>query len=448
MKSTSSVKTNTVFAVLSATLFSFCSPLFAATINTSQVDKDLRFLASDEMQGRAIGTAQINDVENYIVDQFKDAGLKPLAQLKGYKQAINLYVYTPQQVELSINGNAIDAADIAFSAGHNFSLNKENSQVVHVAAADDLRAAMSSVNQQGGNTLVVIDEAHRTQFVQYQQYLARGSKSLTEKAEQALVMVIANIDSLENYAAKGSVEKSQVTLANVVGVLEANNDSDEYVIYSAHHDHVGTTQALDEAQDVIYNGANDDASGVSAVLNLARYYAAQQKSGQLELKRNIMFVSFTAEESGLLGSKAFVNDVNTDQIVAMINIEMIGKASEFGSGKVWMTGFDRSDLGELLNKANGEQTIYADPYPAYQLFYRSDNASLAKAGVPAHSFSSTQINKDLDYHKVTDEVETLDVEQMTLIINTLANASMPLLTGEVTPKRIDKESAGAAGAFF
>ncbi|MDN3652202.1 M28 family peptidase [Thalassotalea ponticola] len=438
----------TTLASLTLTVASALASVNAAQIDLAKVTQDMQFLASDAMQGRAIGSQQIELAEDYIVEQFKQAGLTPLAQLNGFKQHFTLYKYTPEQIAVTLNGVTIDSQDIAFSASGTVDLTTENSRIVYINKQQKLAPELNSINQSGGNTLVVIAPEHRSQFVQYQRYLSRGSMALSEKNGDGLVMVISEQQAIEQFSAKGNAKQQRIALANVVGVLTANEPTDEYVIFSAHHDHVGTTKALDANQDIIYNGANDDASGVSAVLNLARYYQQKQRSGNLELKRNIMFVSFTAEESGLLGSKAFVDQVDTDDIVAMINIEMIGKPSEFGPGKIWMTGFDRSNLGHLLNSAHGKQTIYADPYPEYNLFYRSDNASLARAGVPAHSVSSTQINNDLDYHKVTDEIDTLDIEQMRDIIDTLGQASVPLLTGEVTPHRIDGVSASGVGAFF
>ena len=129
---------------------------------------------------------------------------------------------------------------------------------------------------------------------------------------------------------------------------------------------------------------------------------------------------------------------------------MIGKPSKFGAGTLWMTGMDRSNLGALLNKNLVELNtqIYQDPYPEQGLFYRSDNATLARLGVAAHSFSSTQLDKDQHYHKVTDDINSLDLSSMHKVIETLATATQPLVDGTATPTRIDKAEVRAKGKIY
>ena len=131
-------------------------------------------------------------------------------------------------------------------------------------------------------------------------------------------------------------------------------------------------------------------------------------------------------------------------------MEMIGKPSKFGAGKVWMTGFKRSNLAKIMNSAleADNKEIYAAPYPKQRLFYRSDNATLARLGVPAHSFSSTQIDNDPHYHKVSDELKTLDLKSMQQVIETIADASSPLLSGKATPTRIDQSKVHQSGKIF
>jgi Zn-dependent M28 family amino/carboxypeptidase len=134
----------------------------------------------------------------------------------------------------------------------------------------------------------------------------------------------------------------------------------------------------------------------------------------------------------------------------MINIEMIGKPSKFGAGTLWMTGIERSNLGQLLNqqlKAH-QAEIYQDPYPEQGLFYRSDNATLARLGVPAHSFSSTQLDKDKHYHKVSDDIASLNLTSMHQVIKNLAIATQGLVAGVDTPSRVDISQVRAIGKIF
>ena len=155
------------------------------------------------------------------------------------------------------------------------------------------------------------------------------------------------------------------------------------MLFSAHYDHIGIRAA--SAGDSIANGANDDASGTTAVVMLGRYFAERGTP-----ERTLLFAAFTAEELGGYGSRYYSTQLDPDQIVAMFNIEMIGKPAVEGPNTAWITGLERSSFGLLLQEAvtGTEYEFYPDPYPAQGLFYRSDNATLARLGVPAHSISN------------------------------------------------------------
>jgi Zn-dependent M28 family amino/carboxypeptidase len=156
-------------------------------------------------------------------------------------------------------------------------------------------------------------------------------------------------------------------------------------------------------------------------------------------ERTILFAAFTAEEGGGYGSRHFSTQLDPDQIVAMFNIEMIGKPAVEGPNTAWVTGFERSSFGPLLQEAV-EGTVfsfYPDPYPDQNLFYRSDNATLARLGVPAHSISTTPIDVDEDYHQVSDHIETLDLDHMTNAIKAIAMGAETMISGAATPSRVD-----------
>jgi hypothetical protein len=117
---------------------------------------------------------------------------------------------------------------------------------------------------------------------------------------------------------------------------------------------------------------------------------------------------------------------------------MIGKEPASGPKTAWLTGFERSDFGKIIQK-NLEGTgykLFPDPYARFGLFFRSDNASLARLGVPAHTFSTTQIDKDKDYHQVSDEAETLDVGVITETIKAVAKGTESIINGKDTPTRV------------
>lgn len=156
-------------------------------------------------------------------------------------------------------------------------------------------------------------------------------------------------------------------------------------------------------------------------------------------ERTLIFAAFTAEEAGGYGSRYFSRQLDPHQIVAMFNIEMIGKPPVSGPNTAWITGFDQSSFGEILQRSveGTEYSFYADPYPEHNLFLRSDNATLARLGVPAHSISTTPIDVDRDYHQVSDEVSTLDLAHMTNTIRAIAAAATTIVRGEETPTRVE-----------
>ncbi|WOH38074.1 M28 family peptidase [Thalassotalea fonticola] len=416
---------------------------FAGDISISSIEKDMQFLASDELKGRLAGSTEISIAEDYIATQFKQAGLQPLDGLTSFKQEFALHRYTPMQINVLLNSKQIAQQHIAFAGStNNFNFDEKNISTKVVSKTDNLRSVITQANVKGGNTLLLVNSAHTELFKRYQNHFTQGSQSIEQRKPATLVMILTDTLNVEDLTVNGSILHQQEKLTNIIAVKPGSRKPEEFVIFSAHHDHIGTTANGEE--DGIYNGANDDASGVSAVLNLARHYQ------YIENERSIMYVTFTAEESGLLGSSYFIKDIDAHSIIAMLNIEMIGKPSEFGPGTFWMTGYERSNLAQILNKNlnSTKQQVFADPYPKYKLFYRSDNASLAQLGVPAHSLSSTQMTNDHDYHQVSDELATLDLQQMTDIINSIATASTSLINGKDTPNRIEKVKPRENGLIF
>jgi Zn-dependent M28 family amino/carboxypeptidase len=232
------------------------------------------------------------------------------------------------------------------------------------------------------------------------------------------------------------------TLENVVGVLPGKSKKDEYVIFSAHYDHLGISKP--ENGDSIYNGANDDASGTTAVIMLAEYFKALDNN-----ERTIVFAAFTAEEAGGYGSQYFSKQFDPNKVIAMFNIEMIGTESKWGKSSAYITGYDKTDMGKILqnNLEGSEFTFYPDPYPFQNLFYRSDNAALARLGVPAHTISTSKMSaragtdgdSEPNYHKVSDQIETLDMDNMAMIIKAIALSSKTIIDGTDAPGRVKAE---------
>jgi hypothetical protein len=125
----------------------------------------------------------------------------------------------------------------------------------------------------------------------------------------------------------------------------------------------------------------------------------------------------------------------------MFNIEMIGTESKWGRNTAYITGYEKTDMGAMLQKnlKGSEFAFHPDPYPDQQLFYRSDNATLARLGVPAHTISTAKMDSEPHYHKPSDHVETLDLDNMAMIIRSIALSSRSIVGGKETPRRVKKE---------
>jgi hypothetical protein len=204
---------------------------------------------------------------------------------------------------------------------------------------------------------------------------------------------------------------------NVVGLIRGGDPSlrDEVVVVGAHHDHVGIGPPVDG--DSIYNGADDDASGVVAVLEIARAL----KAGPAP-RRTVVFIAFTGEEMGLLGTRWYLANPTypLDAMVAQFQIEMTGRPDSLagGPGKAWLTGYERSTMGDMLRDHG--IPIVPDPRPEQNFFMRSDNIAFARAGIPAHTLSS--FNLHTDYHRPSDTADRVDYEHMTEVIRAAARA--------------------------
>ncbi|PIF31517.1 peptidase M28-like protein [Flavobacterium sp. 9] len=201
---------------------------------------------------------------------------------------------------------------------------------------------------------------------------------------------------------------------NIVGVLEGTDPKlkKEFVVLSAHYDHIGLETK--EQPDVIFNGANDDASGVTAVAQMAKYFSETKSN-----KRSILFVFFAGEEKGLLGSKSLVEKLKKQDfnLYTQLNIEMIGVPMK-RDYRAYITGFDKSNMADKINEYTGKKTIGFLPKEAeYKLFYRSDNYSFFKEfGKPCQSISTFDFENFDYYHHVSDEFKVMDIPHMTSFI--------------------------------
>jgi len=198
---------------------------------------------------------------------------------------------------------------------------------------------------------------------------------------------------------------------NVVGILRGSDAGKGAILLTAHLDHLGI--GPEKKGDRIYNGADDDASGTTAVIELARVFSARARPA-----RTILFVLFGSEEIGGYGNRYFLDHspVPLDQIVANLEFEMIGRRDPaLPRDGLWLTGFDRSDLGPTL--ARHGASLVADPHPEQNFFKRSDNYSLARRGIIAQTVSSFGLHAD--YHQPSDEIGRIDFPHVTRAIGSM-----------------------------
>ncbi|WP_278351619.1 M28 family peptidase [Chryseobacterium gleum] len=222
------------------------------------------------------------------------------------------------------------------------------------------------------------------------------------------------------------------TVYNVCGIKKGK--SDQYLGFSGHFDHIGISN---KSGDNIYNGADDDASGITTLVGIADYFKNKKPDFSM------VFMAFNGEEKGMLGSRAISTDSNLDHIynkmTALFNFEMVATESQWGKNALYMTGDGFSDLDELFNKnaVNGLK-INADPYAKQQLFYRSDNVSFVKKKIIAHSFSTVDMTKASHYHHENDDINIVDFDNMTQIINNFGKTLDNLNPKNFSPKYNDQ----------
>lgn len=219
---------------------------------------------------------------------------------------------------------------------------------------------------------------------------------------------------------------------NVCGIKKGK--SEKSLAFSGHFDHIGTNN---KEGDNIYNGADDDASGISTVIGLSDYFKNK------ETDFSMVFMAFNAEEIGLIGSKALSENQNLDPVLdhisALFNFEMLATDSQFGKNAVYMTGDEFSDFDELINKnaVNGLK-VYPDPYQKEHLFYRSDNVNFVKRKIIAHSISTVDMSTAKHYHAVNDDINIVDADNLTNIINNFAKTIEKLNPQNFQPHYNDK----------
>ncbi len=421
-----------------------------STITEASIRGHMEFLASDAMNGRGSGTADEWRTAEYIASNLRRWGIEPMGDDGGYVQKIATGRTTSAAPPLlvagsmtlmhgreilvqNINQGAVkgplfrytfgatvpagafvfvpdgvtpDNAALAKAAGM---LTLETPQLRTAWAATGGRPAPAAVAGGGGR--------------------AGGTPAppivriVLDKATHAAIAGMAD----------GTVLDFQCTLQpgftwNAAGRLTGTDpvQKEEVILLGAHLDHVGARPAV-PGVDTIFNGADDDASGVTAVMELAEALSKAPRG-----KRTIVFGFFGSEESGGAGANHFVTKpvIPLDKIKAMLQFEMLGRPDPLiPPNTLWLTGYERSNLGVEL--ARHDARLVQDPHPEQSFFTRSDNIRFAREGVISHTVSSFNLHKD--YHQASDEVKTIDFPYMTKAITSMYGPIIWLANSNFVP---------------
>ncbi|HQX73795.1 MAG TPA: M20/M25/M40 family metallo-hydrolase [Chitinophagaceae bacterium] len=396
-------------------------------INVKEVERIEKTLASDAMRGRRAFTPDIDRAAEFIAAEFKSIGLQIWNNNNNYRQEFAMVRTKNIATSGNFDGTVIDEKNIiVITSQSHLKINQSSGyEKVSIKAGTNLQIEARKMVRSNKNLLVLVDKSFSNSFGNISRL-----KSSMFKAYTNVVFVLSDTDPAR-FDIESTHEITEQKLANIVAVLPGKSKKDEYVIFSGHYDHLGVGKPVNG--DSIYNGANDDAAGITALIMLSNYFKQVNNN-----ERTIVFAAFTAEEVGGFGSQYFSRQIDADKVMAMFNIEMIGTESKWGKNSAYITGYEKTNMGEILAKdlKGTAFAFYPDPYPQQQLFYRSDNATLARLGVPAHTISTSKMDVEPHYHKLTDHVETLDLTNMTEVIKAITLSSKSIIAGKETPTRV------------
>jgi len=419
-------------------------------IDQNAVAAHIGFLAGDELQGRGSATRDEAIAAAYVNAQFRLAGLTRAPGMTGFVQRAPVVKTTPSgAATVTVGGTTLNqGADFAILTG---GLNPASgavtvaadpaalptaSETLMIAPAEGpgVRALFGAAMRSGAKLILLRrtealaaatgDNGSRDPVIRLADATPRVGPVVLVLAPEAYDR-LASAGGTASYD-PGPSEVEQGFTSNAIGWLQGTDPSAGVLMVSAHLDHIGV-----RSDGVVMHGANDDASGTVAVIELANALAA---SGPHE--RSIMFVAYGSEEAGLLGSRYFVDHppIPLEDIAANLEIEMIGDQDpQLPAGVMMMTGFERSNFGAALKERGA--LVGPDPYPEQNFFQRSDNYALALKGIVAHTISGWATIPT--YHTAEDTIENLDIPFMTNAIQSLVEPLKAMADGDFTPEWAD-----------
>ncbi len=445
----------------------------ASTISKSDIEGHIYFLASDELKGRETGSHELNIAAAYLANNLRKSRVIPAGDNGSYYQDVPMEkINPPKNISLKINDLEGDkflsmsvsnmtfkgeAVYLNYGSKADFEGRDVKGKLVIVKAgtpeSKDPRAKFMAGRAKrelavsgGARALIELAEIEERIYARYAHYFNEPRTQLkkTEEPEKFVHLWMIDQDmamagnleeakSLKADLAIEGIEKENISTKNVVGYLEGTDPElkDEFIIYSAHYDHVGIGKPNAE-NDSIYNGARDNAIGTTTVLSVAENLA------KYPTKRSSLFILFTGEEKGLLGSKYYAENpvMPLNKMVYCFNSDNGGYND---TSKVTIFGLHRTTVAQHIidgAKAFGLEAI-DDPAPEQNLFDRSDNVNFAAKGIPAPTYSLgfTAFDEEVTktYHQVTDNPDTVDYDYLEKFFRSYVLTSRLIANDPKTP---------------
>ncbi len=363
----------------------------SGAVTPAEVCRVLSVLAADSLEGRGTGTRGGAKAARFIAEEFKAAGLEPAGD-SGYFQRVPI-------VMTDRGGRMAASAVASFEARDTFPATRRG---IAVNVVGILRGSDPVLKDS-----VVLVDAHYDHLGM----IAKAVDVDSARAYELLAGPIRNERAKWAQAngvstrGRGGPQMTDEQRAKLAG-FQARLDSVRVNMDSLRRAHPVAHR------DSIYNGADDDAAGTTAVIEIAKQLARGPRP-----KRTIVFAATTGEEVGLIGTNWYIKHPAKPltSMEANLEIEMIGRPDSLagGAGRAWLTGFERSTMGSMFAAAG--LAVVPDKRPEQSFFTRSDNIAFARMGIPAHTLST--FNLHTDYHQLTDEVEAIDFAHMAGVIN-------------------------------
>lgn len=447
------------------------------TVDKNTIQGHIYFLADDLLKGRETGTPENKIAASYLANTLRSYGVKPDPNTNSYYQEVTLLkVDAPKQITLAIDGKELkqkvaiqsklmkhtgDLVYLGYGLEDDYKGKNLSKKVVVIKGggpdASDVRGAFRMRSKKsdlakaagavgiieliktGNDTWGFIDHNYNAPRLE----VAKTKEDYVKQKNQLPYLWVqdeygATALDMENgtHTVKWNMDadnRHEIKSQNVVGIVEGTDPTlkNEYIIYSAHYDHVGIGTP-DETGDVIYNGARDNAVGTTTVLSMA------QSLAKYPTKRSALFILFTGEEKGLLGSKYYVENpiLPLDQMVYCFNSDNAGYND---TTVATIIGLPRTTAGQTIKDAVATFGLTAidDPAPEQGLFDRSDNVNFAAKGIPAPTFSLGFRSFDGEvtkyYHQPGDHADSLDYEYLEKFFRAYVLAGRMIGNDPVTP---------------